>query len=87
MSTRVGAVEWHGERAYAWCADCGSLVQINKRVFGAMHLCVNECVRRGHHSQFALHRRVGPFWRRRDEYRCADCGTVIEPRAPRLVTK
>lgn len=29
-----------GGKLYAACADCGSIVQINKRFFGSLHACL-----------------------------------------------
>ena len=28
-----------GNRIYQWCDKCGTLVQINKWMFGSIHLC------------------------------------------------
>lgn len=38
-----------------------------------------RCRRVGGHSRFMHHRRRGPFWARRDEYRCMRCGSVVDP--------
>lgn len=31
-----------GNKIYMKCAECGSLVQINKRFFGSLHFCTTE---------------------------------------------
>jgi len=31
-----------GHRIYQVCSACGKLVQINKRILGSMHVCVNQ---------------------------------------------
>jgi len=71
---RSTTVEWHGTHACARCA-CGKLVRVNKPLLGALHLCLTGCELRGTHR--AGGRRVGPFWRRRTEICCLDCGEVI----------
>jgi len=70
------------------CADCGDLVRINKPILGSLHICVTECERRGHHSgpYFEL-RRVGPFWNRRNQYRCWDCHEIVPDPTPMRVIR
>jgi hypothetical protein len=34
-------IEWHGDKAYAVCQECGKLVRINKSIFGSVHFCVD----------------------------------------------
>lgn len=31
-----------GNRIYAMCGGCGKVVQLNKRIFGSMHICSEE---------------------------------------------
>jgi hypothetical protein len=31
-----------GNKIYCKCDDCGSLVQLNKLIFGDLHLCLTE---------------------------------------------
>lgn len=31
-----------GSHIYERCSDCGSVVRINKPIFGSMHLCLSE---------------------------------------------
>lgn len=31
--------EWHGNKCYGTCSYCGKLVQINKGMFGSLHVC------------------------------------------------
>jgi hypothetical protein len=64
------------ETAYLVCADCRSLVRIDKPIFGSLHVCVTRCEKRGHHG-VGQPRRVGPFWARRDEVRCTDCHDIV----------
>jgi hypothetical protein len=33
-------IMWRGNKGYAVCPLCQSLVQINKRFFGSSHICV-----------------------------------------------
>ena len=33
-------VRWVGGKAYSVCADCGSIVRVNKPVLGPLHFCV-----------------------------------------------
>ena len=74
----MSGIEWHGHSAYARCSDCRKLVRVNKPIVGGLHICVTDCEKRGKHSgPFYSHRRVGPFWNRRDEYRCWDCNMLI----------
>lgn len=35
----ISVPEWHGDKCYGTCSDCGKLVQLNKRMFGSMHVC------------------------------------------------
>jgi hypothetical protein len=34
-----GKAVMRGSKVYALCPDCDSVVQVNKFLFGAMHLC------------------------------------------------
>jgi len=72
-ASTVSAVEWHGDKAFNTCADCGKLVQINKSIFGSLHLCISDCEKAGRHLDIQTRRR-GPFWARRTETYCARCG-------------
>lgn len=64
-----------GNRTYAVCGDCRTLVRINKPILGGLHVCVSICEARGRHGGW-ITRREGPFWARRSETRCTDCGMV-----------
>ena len=76
MSALYGpAVEWHGDKAYARCADCGKVVQVNKRL-GSLHVCVTPCEKAGRHLD-VRERQRGPFWNRRTELYCARCERVV----------
>lgn len=68
-------VEWHDGKAYARCPDCGKLVQVNKTLFGSLHLCISECQKARRHLDVQTRQR-GPFWNRRTETYCAECGAV-----------
>lgn len=62
---------------WARCYDCGKVVKLNKPLFGALHLCLTRCERRGYHSKLLFHERVGAFWKRRTRYRCMDCYSSV----------
>ena len=32
-------IMWQKGKAYLWCPDCGKLVQLNKPMFGSLHIC------------------------------------------------
>lgn len=32
-------IMWRGDKGYAVCPACSSLVQVNKRFFGSAHIC------------------------------------------------
>ena len=36
-----GKTVWHGDKLYGTCDDCYKLVQLNKRGFGSMHVCLS----------------------------------------------
>ena len=36
-----GKTVWHGEKLYGTCYECYKLVQLNKRGFGSMHVCLS----------------------------------------------
>jgi len=36
-----------GNKIYTVCADCGKLVQVNKPIFGSLHVCANQNVPNG----------------------------------------
>ncbi len=31
-----------GNKIYAKCAECGTLIRINKPLFGSMHICLSD---------------------------------------------
>lgn len=68
-------IQWHGEKAYATCTACGRLVQLNKTLFGDLHICATACEQVGRHLDVQT-RRCGPFWARRTETFCAKCDEV-----------
>lgn len=37
-----GEVRVIGDKLYIICVDCGKLVQINKPIFGDLHICAEE---------------------------------------------
>lgn len=81
----MSGITWQAGKAYGVCADCKSVVRLNKPLFGSLHVCVTVCQKRGQHSQpFYRHRRAGWLWWARDEYTCCDCSTVLLP-PPRLL--
>ena len=74
--------EWHGEKLYDTCYDCGSLVQLNKSFFGSLHICKTECEKRGYHIATEKTTRF-LFWKK-TRYLCQTCKTVLPtPRSPR----
>lgn len=66
------AIEWHGDKAYGTCADCGKLVQVNKPVVGSLHVCTTACDRAGRHLDIESVR-CG-FMKRKTKKRCKVCG-------------
>jgi hypothetical protein len=73
----VTQIHWQNGHAYGVCADCHKIVRLNKPVLGGLHICLTVCEKRGQHAQVLKVKRVGPFWARRDEQSCPDCGSVI----------
>lgn len=69
MSIFGSDVEWHGDKGYGRCDVCHKHVQINKRLFGGLHLCLTKCEQAGKHLEVKTRRR-GPFWNRRTETYC-----------------
>lgn len=37
-----GETVWHGDKLYGTCDECYKLVQLNKRGFGSMHVCLSQ---------------------------------------------
>ena len=78
----ITAISWVGDRAYIRCSDCQKMVQLNKPVFGGLHVCVSACQKaqretgRPDFHWSAKTRRRGPFWARRTEQWCGVCGEV-----------
>lgn len=81
VDLNLGKTEWHGGKLYRTCPDCYKPVQLNKPLLGSLHLCVTVCEKRGYHSgPFFSKSRVGPFWNRRDDFRCQSCDQVVDVR-------
>jgi hypothetical protein len=40
---RLGKAFYSGRKLFIKCPDCGQFVQVNKFLFGSLHLCVEKC--------------------------------------------
>lgn len=59
-------------KIYDRCIQCGKLVQLNKGMFGALHFCITNCERAGHH--LATREETRGRWRKRTWKVCDECG-------------